>query len=653
MQDELILSEKDKLKLDGIVGKMISNKESDANIQFVVNDFKSKYGVKKKASGEPSEESASAPQSTLPKTLAETRPSVAPIEEVEQVDEFAKTVVDRKAEAKKANFETSGSIATPKAPATGPVLQANTIAALNQYAKENKDKKFTPQETEVLERAFKNSAELIDKELRDARMEPFREERVKRFQNTFDNVFGIDVPVYAGASLIRPYVSDDVKDMIDDVRTAYRRNIGLTEESDNRAWIDDFRQGRYGDGAKKLGLNVADAVAMSAAIAATGSPAPAMLAPSAPVATSLGRMVYENIKKNVQANPIGAVSMVVQGALDKAEEVEDNVYMTDEQKAAAITAAGATSVLTESLFSTGDQIIEPYKGMAKNTFKEVLKDWGKASLKAGGEESLESNIEIVGNALTDAAISGTLPQVNPDDLIMATVTSFIAPQLNIAQSYSPAALSTGLQAMRGPTAKQENIETFNNEVQNLKKIKQELKRTDLPESERKALQAAKSRHENNIKAARNEFIQLTETFSEEDQNEVINIMNRVGHLDDEFKKTKSQVLRDEMAAEAADLLSRKAAIEDKYKQQAGAVQEQPAVGTQEKEGVDAIMSLPDEQVISFNVESLDDVPEQFRDRAEKKDDLVFKVRKSVLGFPVGKETTKVVNQGYSYTLTGK
>ena len=48
MEDELILSEKDRLKLDGIVGKMVSNKEPDENIKFVVDDFKSKYGVKKK-----------------------------------------------------------------------------------------------------------------------------------------------------------------------------------------------------------------------------------------------------------------------------------------------------------------------------------------------------------------------------------------------------------------------------------------------------------------------------------------------------------------------------------------------------------------------------------------------------------------------------
>lgn len=38
-----MLQEKDRLKLDGIVSQMVANKESDANIQFVVNDFKNKY----------------------------------------------------------------------------------------------------------------------------------------------------------------------------------------------------------------------------------------------------------------------------------------------------------------------------------------------------------------------------------------------------------------------------------------------------------------------------------------------------------------------------------------------------------------------------------------------------------------------------------
>lgn len=47
MADELILNETDRKKLDGIVQQMTTNKEADADIQFVVNDFKTKYGQKK------------------------------------------------------------------------------------------------------------------------------------------------------------------------------------------------------------------------------------------------------------------------------------------------------------------------------------------------------------------------------------------------------------------------------------------------------------------------------------------------------------------------------------------------------------------------------------------------------------------------------
>jgi hypothetical protein len=41
---DLTLEEKDRQKLDSIVGQMVSNKESDDAIQFVVSDFKNKYG---------------------------------------------------------------------------------------------------------------------------------------------------------------------------------------------------------------------------------------------------------------------------------------------------------------------------------------------------------------------------------------------------------------------------------------------------------------------------------------------------------------------------------------------------------------------------------------------------------------------------------
>jgi hypothetical protein len=47
MPDPTTLSEKNRAKLDGIVQQMISNNESEDNINFVVNDFKNKYSEKK------------------------------------------------------------------------------------------------------------------------------------------------------------------------------------------------------------------------------------------------------------------------------------------------------------------------------------------------------------------------------------------------------------------------------------------------------------------------------------------------------------------------------------------------------------------------------------------------------------------------------
>lgn len=50
---EPTLKDQDRAKLDGIVSKMTANKESDAAIQAVVNDFKSKYAVKSEETATP------------------------------------------------------------------------------------------------------------------------------------------------------------------------------------------------------------------------------------------------------------------------------------------------------------------------------------------------------------------------------------------------------------------------------------------------------------------------------------------------------------------------------------------------------------------------------------------------------------------------
>jgi hypothetical protein len=58
MPNEVVLSEANRAKLDGIVSKMIANKESDENIKFVVEDFKKKYSETPKKKGSTSQNGA-------------------------------------------------------------------------------------------------------------------------------------------------------------------------------------------------------------------------------------------------------------------------------------------------------------------------------------------------------------------------------------------------------------------------------------------------------------------------------------------------------------------------------------------------------------------------------------------------------------------
>jgi hypothetical protein len=84
------------------------------------------------------------------------------------------------------------------------------------------------------------------------------------------------------------------------------------------------------------------------------------------------------------------------------------------------------------------------------------------------------------------------------------------------------------------------------------------------------------------------------------------------------------------------------------KKQDDAIQEQ-----EKREIPDEILNLKDDEVKVFTVENIEDVPEQFRDRAEKKEGTTVKVRRKILGLPIGKETERTIGEGYSYKLTGK
>lgn len=77
-------------------------------------------------------------------------------------------------------------------------------------------------------------------------------------------------------------------------------------------------------------------------------------------------------------------------------------------------------------------------------------------------------------------------------------------------------------------------------------------------------------------------------------------------------------------------------------------------GTQEEVGIpDEIANLNDNELITFTVKTLDEVPEQFIDKAKKIGGQDIETRKLILGLPLGKKETVKTPEAYVYSLTGK
>ena len=76
------------------------------------------------------------------------------------------------------------------------------------------------------------------------------------------------------------------------------------------------------------------------------------------------------------------------------------------------------------------------------------------------------------------------------------------------------------------------------------------------------------------------------------------------------------------------------------------------IKTPEERVKDEIANLKDDDEQTFTVSTLEEIPEEFRDRAEKSTAGETKTRKSFLGIPYGKETVST-NETWSYKVTGK
>jgi hypothetical protein len=132
----------------------------------------------------------------------------------------------------------------------------------------------------------------------------------------------------------------------------------------------------------------------------------------------------------------------------------------------------------------------------------------------------------------------------------------------------------------------------------------------------------------------------------ESKSEAFTILNRKKQLEQEIEGADPKLATPQIE-ELANINER---LVELSKTKEDAIQEQ---STEEQVLADELLKINDEDVKVFNVENIEDIPEQFRDRAKKIKGSTVKVRKKILGLPIGKETTKKIGEGYRYTLTGK
>jgi hypothetical protein len=175
----------------------------------------------------------------------------------------------------------------------------------------------------------------------------------------------------------------------------------------------------------------------------------------------------------------------------------------------------------------------------------------------------------------------------------------------------------------------------------LKDVEAQIERTE-DEDTKSVLRSVADNLRNEKNKIYDDYAAFVNSLPEED-------VARLNSLNEEIVKTSKAIDQVDNAATKDALKARRSAllkqVEQLENKQQDAVQEE---ATDEAAVVpDEIQSLKDDEIVTFTVESLDQVPDEFRDRAEKKDGTEIEIRKTILGLPIGEKTTKVVNSGYS------
>jgi GNAT superfamily N-acetyltransferase len=473
----------------------------------------------------------------------------------------------------------------------------------------------TPEAMDVMqERIATGAVAMPEGEIGDLSTEEYAakldREKIEGLKRTYDAIqplgkeVGLGLLANSGAQLLSMLYpsglpgSEFVDKTAAQMNQALLERFGLSPGDTQKGFTE---QSSVKNSAIKFGVDVVNAMGLSA-LGGTLMAGPAIgvgtaetfglgmqASSAAPIALLQNAM--KTVSGNIANNPLNFGLMGYVGANTGWKEVADNPNMSTEEKVAYSTFAGIKEMLTESGFvgdfrAWNESLSAAERAVAKNSFKEVIKDYVKTVGKQGLEEGTEEGISWSGDLIWNLLSGQELPTARSAWEAMAI--GAVAPAGAVTSQYAPSIIDYAAGALPYTLPKSEKLVRLSELKAASAKIKEDLQEEGLSVSEKRKLNQAQRQIDKQIYDLRQEAVESRKNMSEQDRKDLAIIDARIEGLYGDFEKAKTGSAKSIIKQEVKSLLNEKRKIEEDavQKQTAGEVPVQPeaAVGEEVAEG---------------------------------------------------------------------
>jgi len=452
-------------------------------------------------------------------------------------------------------------------------------------------------------------------------------------QNVIAYATGWDVAT--NADQIKEYlgVRNPVLDWLNEEEKNIKSGIDKfnQERYESSGIYDNIVKGNYGDAFELLTTNIAQSVPVSLAMMAGG----AMTKPAQMVAGGTVGFLEEKRGELSEMDP-------------DMPEIEKTIKALGMASSETVFEALGTGTIGQVY---KDILKKEGAEKAKTIFRDGIANVYKNAIKKYGVPA-----GLVGEGIEEAATQITQNVITGRPAFEGAADAFIV------GSGAGAAFTTPITAMKAKKIVGEKMQSYDTKV----KIEQTLKNTDKKLDNVFNVSVAEDVTPEQLTIAsfdksRDLLVKDLDrkvkagTISENDAKQSLYVFDKVQQVSSEVNDLDISV---EDKAKVATLLQKRRELEAKVKNKDEVLVQKEKSQIQELNNqiqliISKLASLKDDEQIPISVSSLEEIPEQFRDRAVKKEGMQVEGRKKIFGLPIGEKTTKVVNDGYRYTLTGK